>query len=228
MATVPLPSSAGAAVTIAMLLLAGGARADDLQKPARPDHVEGAPAAAPVTATRRGGFTLGVDAGFGAANITGYPNDVKKIGDPHWYTATGVRPTALVEAWVGGAIRDWFTFTLGVTSNFLFATGNNDARSLGGMFHVEAFPLFALGDHLRDLGLRIDAGLGTAMVADPAGTKLVDGSLASIFGGGVFYEGLRAWKTAHGPFLMANYLWSNTVGRPAIFLGWRSVLYTGP
>ena len=84
------------------------------------------------------------------------------------------------------------------------------------------------GGHLRDLGVRFDAGVGTGSVSDRLGTKLVDSSFASIIGGGIFYEGFRARKFAHGPFLMGDYVWADTVRRPAIFLGWRSVLYTGP
>jgi hypothetical protein len=132
------------------------------------------------------------------------------------------------ELWIGGALTDYVNFGLGFTSSMLFATGDNKARLTGGIFRVEAFPLFPLGGPLRDLGVRFDAGLGVGQVTDPSGAALVDSSSASIIGGGIFWEGLRAWKTAHGPMLIANYLWSDTARRPAIFLGWRSVLYTSP
>jgi hypothetical protein len=215
------------------LLASGDARADDA-KPAAPGAetqpaAEAQPAAEPPPKpTRRGGFTFGVDAGVGVASIVGYPNDVSKLGYAKWYSTTGARPAGNLEAWVGGSIMDWFTVSLGFKGSALVATDPNKAWSLGGMFHIEAFPLFWLGGHLRDLGVRFDAGLGTAALADPSGNKLVDGSSASIIGGGLFYEGIRAWKTAHGPFLMGDYVWSDTVRRPAIFLGWRSVLYTKP
>jgi hypothetical protein len=168
----------------------------------------------------------GLDAGVGIASIVGYPNDETKIGYAPFYTATGARPAGLLEAWIGAAITEWFNFGLGFTSSLLFAIGDDRARNLGGLFRVEAFPLFPLGGRWRDLGVRLDAGLGTGTVTDPMGTRLVDSSSASIIGGGVFWEGLRAWKTAHGPMLIGNYLWSDTARRPAIFLGWRSVLYT--
>src|SRR5690349_24020620 len=41
-------------------------------------------------------------------------------------------------------------FGLGFTMSSLFATGDNKARISGGMFRIEAFPLFPLGGRLRD------------------------------------------------------------------------------
>jgi hypothetical protein len=197
------------------MLWAGAARADD------------APSVEPPP-TRRSSFTFGIDLGPGVASIVGYPNDATKIGFARWYTTTGARPAGVLEAWVGGALTDYVTLSLGFKGSRLVGTGSDAAMSLGGIFHIEAYPLFALGGPLRDFGVRIDAGVGTATVTDMSGTKLVDGAAASIIGGGVFYEGLRAWKTAHGPFLMGDYMWSDTVRRPAIFLGWRSAFYAGP
>jgi hypothetical protein len=227
MATVPkrFSAGAGAAAVLAGTLFAGAAGADDVLGPS--GNAGSAPMIATPT-TRRGGFTVGADVGAGVASIVGYPNDVQKIGYAGYYTVTNVRPSVLGELWFGGAFTDWFTFSLGVTGSSLFRTGDDKARSFGGIFHVEAFPLFLLGGPLRDLGVRLDAGLGMATVTDPSGFKLVDSTLASLIGGGIFYEGLRWGKTAHGPFLMGNYVWSDTALRPAIFVGWRSVLYTKP
>jgi hypothetical protein len=184
--------------------------------------------AAPPKPTRRGGFVVGLTAGAGAASLVGYPNDEQKIGYASYYTVTGVRPAGLAQLWIGGAFSDWITFGVGFSGTPIFATGSNQARSSAGMFHIEAFPLFALGGRLRDLGIMLDAGFGTANVTDPTGTKLVDSSSTSLLGGGVFYEGIRTWKIAQGPFLMGNYMWSDTALRPGIFAGWRVSLYTKP
>ena len=73
-----------------------------------------------------------------------------------------------------------------------------------------------------------DAGIGTATVTDAMSTRVVDGSAAALIGGGLFYEAVRTWKIAQGPFLMGNYVWSDTARRPAIFAGWRMSLYTKP
>jgi hypothetical protein len=206
----------GALVALAVLSAPGTARADDatVEPPPKP--------------TRRNSFTFGLDVGLGVASIVGYPNDVNKIGFASYYTTTGARPAGVLEAWIGGAITDWITLSLGFKGSRLVASEGQQASSLGAMFHVEAYPLFALGGHLRDLGVRMDAGLGTASVKDAMGTKVVDGSSTSTIGGGVFYEGIRAWKIGQGPFLMGDYIWSDTARRPAIFLGWRAAFYAGP
>ena len=197
--------------------------------PAPPEAGSAAPAEPPdIPATRRSGFTVGLLAGFGVASIVGYPNDAMKIGYAGYYTATGARPGGQVGLWIGGALTDWFTFGLGFSGGQLLATGSDTARSEAGLFHIEAFPLFPLGGRLRDLGVMLDFGLGIASVTDPAGHKLVDSSSASLVGGGVFYEGIRLWKIAQGPFLMGNYVFSDTALRPGIFAGWRAALYTKP
>jgi hypothetical protein len=224
MATVLMRSSAGV-LALGMMVLAANAQADDTLAPPRDDSAAVAAAKVP---RRRGGFTFGIDAGLGLASIAGYPNDVKEIGYARYYRATGVRSSTVLEGWIGGAFSDLFTFELGLTNSVLLGTGGDTSKSFGGIFRIEAFPLFTFGGHLRDLGVRFDAGVGSGSVSDRLGTKLVDSSFASIFGGGIFYEGFRARKFAHGPFLMGNYLWSDTALRPGIFIGWRSVLYTKP
>jgi len=214
---------------IALLLAPAIAHADEPH--AEPQQLstptqEGA--SPPPQPPRRGGVVVGLAAGLGVASIVGYPNDLRKEGYASWYTATGVRPSALGELWIGNAFSDWFVFGLGFTGSPLFATGSDKARSFGGLFHIEAFPLYRLGGHLRDLGIMLDAGIGTATVTDAMSNKVVDGSAAALLGGGVFYEVVRTWKIGQGPFLMGNYVWSDTALRPAIYAGWRMSLYTKP
>jgi hypothetical protein len=213
MAKAPLRLPALAA--LAALLLARAAAAEEPAAEAMP--------------TRRNGFTIGLDAGPGIASIVGFPNDEKKLGYAHWYTVTGARPALVGEAWIGGAFTDWFIFSLGITASPIFAAqGGNTAKSVAGMFHIEAFPLFPLGGRWRDLGIRFDAGTGAATVSNAQDVKLVDSSAASLIGGGVFYEGVgRTRRFAQGPFLMGNYIWSDTARRPAIFIGWRASFSAG-
>lgn len=217
-----------AAAALAALLFTGAARADSMLGQSGTGQPLDAITAPPAPITLRGGFTVGADLGVGVASIVGYPNDVQKIGYASYYTVTHARPSAVAELWIGGAFTDWFTFAIGGTFSPILAEDGEKARMFGGIFHLEAFPLFPLGGHLREVGIRLDAGIGEAIVTDANQGQLVNSTLASIIGGGIFYEGLRAGKTAHGPFLMANYLWSETALRPAIFIGWRSVLYTSP
>src|SRR4051794_10450520 len=121
MASDPLRLPAAAAVALASLIPARLARADEPPPPApKKDEVAKAATAAAegppkqtYKATRRGGFMVGVDLGFGVGSIVGYPNDVKKIGFASAYTVTGARPASLGEAWIGAALTDWINFGLG-------------------------------------------------------------------------------------------------------------------
>jgi hypothetical protein len=234
MATVLKRLTACSAALVAALS-ARASLADD-PKPAEPAKVAEAeappadPAAAPAETkpTRRNGFTIGVGLGMGVSSIAGFPNDVNKVGYKRWYTETGARPSPLVELWLGGAFTDWFVFSVGMTGSRLLGTGDNSAMAAAGIFHIEAYPLFWLGGRYRDLGIRIDAGAGAANVQDKNDKKLVESSAASLIGGGLFYEGIRFWKVSQGPFLMGNYMWSDTARRPAIFLGWRAAITAGP
>ncbi|APR84723.1 Hypothetical protein A7982_10072 [Minicystis rosea] len=240
MATVSLRLLGSSAVALMTLLVPSAAFADDPQADAKAKVAAGAPAgevakAEPdpnawmtAPATRRSGFMVGAATGFGLGSIVGFPNDVKKIGYAPYYTATGARPTTMLEVWLGGALADWINFGLGFTSSMVLATGDNKARSGGGLFHIELFPLFYVSDRLRDLGIVLDVGAGVATITSPKDQKLVDSSAASLIGGGVIWEPLKVWRFRGGPFLMGNYMWSDTARRPAIFMGFRMNLYSGP
>ena len=179
----------------------------------------------------RGGFAMGLSLGFGLGSIAGYPNDVTKIGYARNYTVTGLRPSGGGGLWLGGALTDWFTFGVGVQGGRLLATGTNKTSVGGLIFHMEGYPLFSLGGRWRDVGVMLDAGTGTVSVTPESpsnAAKLVDSGSASLVGGGVFWEIGRLWLLRGGPFVSADYYWSESVRRPAIFLGWRTALYTSP
>lgn len=206
---------------LAVLLHAGVSAAGE-PAPAEPDAWQSAPV------TRRGGFLLGAALGFGAASVVGFPNDVTKIGYAPYYHATGVCPALTPEVWLGGALTDWLNFGIGFTGSWLFGASAGTARSLAGMFHIEVFPLFYVNDELRDVGVILDFGGGTASLDDDKGEALVDGSAASLVGAGLLWEPLRLPRMRGGPFVMGNYVWSETARRPAFFAGWRMSLYTKP
>src|SRR5262245_35763926 len=86
--------------------------------------------------TRRGGFTLGLLAGFGVASVVGFPNDAKKINRARYYTETGTRPASTGALWLGGALTDWFTFGIGFGSGGMFATGDYSVTTGGLIFHL--------------------------------------------------------------------------------------------
>ena len=44
----------------------------------------------------------------------------------------------------------------------------------------------------------------------------------------IFWEGLSVWKLRGGPFVGGHYLFSETVRRPLLLVGFRTTLTTGP
>ncbi len=211
---------AGAAFAIASFAFASTARAD--LKPKEEWEVP--------PNTRRGGFMIGAELGTGIASVAGFPDDPKKIGFQSYYTETGVRPSTWFNLWIGGAFNDWLNFAIGFAGSPMFATYQGERVTASALdFHLEGFPLFPFSrGHLRDLGLFLDAGTGPVTVKPKTGdTALIEGGAASLIGVGVFYEGLRAWRLGNGPFLAVNYMFSESVRRPAVFLGWRTALYAG-
>jgi hypothetical protein len=201
--------------------------------PRMPDHASGGFTPGPLPPweteprTRRSGFMVGTMLGFGVSSIAGFPNDVTEINLASYYTVTGVRPTSAFSLWLGAALSDWLNFGVGFSGGGMFATGENQATAGGLIFHLEAFPFFPLGGRWRDLGVIFDAGTGSASVAPKNDTtdKLVDSGSASSLGLGAFYDGVRFWRFGSGPALFGNYMWSDSVRRPAIFLGWRMAFY---
>jgi hypothetical protein len=176
----------------------------------------------------RSGFVVGLSIGTGVAAFSGYPNDSRKIGLASHYTETGASIGSVGALWFGGALSEWFTFGLGFTGGSMPLLTDQKASSGGLIFHMEAYPMFTLGKRWRDLGVMFDAGTGSATVTPKdSDKKLIDGGSASLIGGGPFYEGFKLWKLKGGPFVVGNYMWSDSVRRPALFFGWRPSLYTG-
>ncbi|HVY44827.1 MAG TPA: hypothetical protein VHB21_03070, partial [Minicystis sp.] len=205
---------------LATLALAGAARAD-VQTSEQWDTPR---------ATRRSGFSVGGELGAGVLSIAGFPNDPKKIGYQSYYTETGVRPGTWLALWLGGAFNDWLSFGVGFGASSMFATDQGEKVTCAALlFHVEGFPFEPFtGGHLRDLGLALDAGTGPVNVDDRTGkTPLVEGGAASLVGATVFYEGIRFWRVGSGPFMAANYMFSDSARRPAFFIGYRAALYAG-
>jgi hypothetical protein len=118
-----------------------------------------------VVATRRSDFTIGGTLGLLAGSAYGYPNEVDAIDDPAYVADTGVGLGTSFDVWLGGALRDWFTFGVGITGCGFEGAG----KQLGGggfVFRLEAFPFFAEGGKLEDVALFASLGLGSAVIED--------------------------------------------------------------
>jgi hypothetical protein len=179
-------------------------------------------------ATRRSGFVAGVSGGLSFGTVIGYPNDFSKWDQSAYRSATsGVGSGG--SFFLGGALTDWFVFSVGFGGNN-FGGSNNYSSGWAVLFHTEAFPLFSLGDAYRDIGVFADIGTGMATIkrrSDDAEFSS-SGSL-SIGGVGAFWEPWRVLgHLAFGPYLSGTFQQSDSVTRAFGSLGVRGVFYGGP
>lgn len=176
-------------------------------------------------AERRSGFAAGFNLGFGLGSASGYPNEISKIDDPDYESSTGAAFGSTWSLWAGGALRDWFTFGLGLMA---FGAASKDIEAGGSAFilHIETFPLWSLGGRLRDVSVYTNLGAGS--MALTGGPEKADGGLMSVLGGGVGYELWRPGSFAIGPVLEGSYLYSQSGEAFGVFAGIRSSFYGGP
>jgi len=183
-------------------------------------------------AERRSDFVLGFSPGLVLGGASGYPNEIDKIDQPAWKASSGFAAGFGFEAWLGGALTDWFTF--GVGGGYFGGNGSGGNTS-GGAFliRVETFPLYKLGGSLRDLAVFANFGAG---VLNLKGDDRGDGKerakgesgLASVGGAGLAYELIRAKHLAIAP--TAEYLLfaSEALHAHQALIGARVVFYGGP
>lgn len=175
----------------------------------------------------RGGFAMGLSIGGGVGAANGFPNDAKKIGRAAYYTESGLGFTSASSFWLGGALADWLTFGIGVGYSMIL---NGETRSTTPLmqFHTDVYPLYMFGGPLRDLGAVFEVGLGFPQTIDIETEEvLIDGTSSFVMAGAV-WEGIKAWKLRFGPMVAGHYMWSETLRRPALILGFRGTLYTSP
>jgi hypothetical protein len=183
-----------------------------------------------VPSTRRGGFMIGAFYGAGLASSAGYPNDQNFIGDPDYYSASGLMLGSGGSGFLMGALTDYLSF------GFWFgaATFNNPTwHSIGegGGLRLELFPLFGLGGVLRDLGAFTQVGIGGTELVYRDKPGVSSDGVGSSLGAGVFYE-LRLTKAgrghlALGPSLEYDTVFSQAIERHGALLGARMVWYLG-
>jgi hypothetical protein len=204
------------------------------------DLTEEAPAPEPATdeeqgtwldapSERRCGFSVGLAGGGHLGHSVGYPNDALKIGRDEFETDTGVAGGGGGVLWVGIAVTDWIAFGVGFGGGSLFSSDHR--TGFGGLvFHLDAFPAFGAGGAWRDLGLSLQAGVGSTSTTptEDEENKLIDSGGASRFGVTLFYEGIRFWKISTGPYAGYDMTWSQSAFQPLAALGWRTAFYAGP
>ncbi len=177
-------------------------------------------------AQRRSGFAIGADIGLGLGNANGYPNDAVKLNDPRYEADTGFAAGGIGRAWLGGTIRDWFSFGLGY--EMLSMKGNGTTAS-GRAFILrpELYPLWSLGGAYRDLGVYANFGLGW-LTASKASHQVADGGSLGVAGFGLFHESIRVYHLGIGPTVGCELYFSETMTATVAQLGLRVSFTSGP
>ena len=150
---------------------------------------------------------------------------LSKQNNPLYESSTSAAFGTSSSLWLGGALRDWFTFGLSLTS--VGATsGNMKARERAFILHIEAFPFWSLGGRWRDVAAFTELGAGGMTLE--GGPEKAEGGLLSTLGFGLSYELFRWGHFALGPTLASNYLYSDSMEAFGVFAGVRTSFYGGP
>ncbi len=177
-------------------------------------------------ATRRSNVVLGLRLAPALGWARGYPNEASKIDDPAYLSNTHTALGSDYGFWIGGALRDWFTFALGAEG---IGIKRKTLRDSGTAFtlRTEIYPAWTLGCAWRDLGVAFDFGIG-GMKMDRNGVPSADGGAVGLAGVEVFHESLRAGGFGLGPALGYRQVFSQSLTANVMYLGLRVAFYTGP
>jgi hypothetical protein len=185
----------------------------------------------PAARQYRSGVVVGLAFGGGLAGASGYPNNALQIGDPAFYSASGMMAGTNGSVFVLGALSDY------VSVGFFFSHAsfrNGDWRSASdrGGFRLELFPLVSLVPALQGLGALAQVGVGGGSLSAVApGLPGADGT-QSFAAAGVLYE----WAFAHvlgghfgaGPTLEYDAIWTPSFEQHGLVASLRFVFYGGP
>lgn len=177
-------------------------------------------------AQRRSGFAVGVEGGLALGTADGYPNDAVKLNDPRYEADTGIAAGPVGRAWLGGTIRDWFSFGLGLETLELHGNGLT-ASGMGFILRPELYPLWSLGGAYRDLGAFANFGMGW-MKTREGSAVVADGGSLGLVGFGLFHETIRWHHFGIGPTVGCSLYFSETLTSTFAQLGLRVAFTSGP
>jgi len=180
---------------------------------------------------RRSGLVVGLTSGLSVVSASGFPNSATQMGDPHYYSASGVVRGSSTNLLIMGALADYLNFGFWAGGG----TGENDdwkITSGGGGVRAEVFPLFYLVPTLRDLGAFGQFGVGSAKMDAKHGQAHGGDGVQSYIGTGAFYEFrlFNPWGTHFtlAPSLEYQAVFSQPFEQHGVVVGIRVALYGGP
>ncbi len=180
---------------------------------------------------RRAGVVVGVNASFGLAGSSGYPNSATKIDNPAFYSSSDLMTGGGASLFVMGALADYVSFGLWFGSS-TFQSADWRSTGFGIGFRVEAFPLYTLVPQLADLGVFTQLGLGSTTLRTklPGNYPSADGA-QSYLAAGLFYEAftpkLFGGHLAVGPSAQYDVITARSIERHGAVAGLRVVFYGG-
>lgn len=217
------------AVLGAALTVSGGASAET--QTGSPSSVDGGPQGAnrPAPHARRNGAVLGLVGGIAFGSSSGYPNDVKLLGNPSFYSKSPVLVGYSTSLMLLGALSDYVNFgPVFTTANFDTPEWRSTGWGLG--FRGEVFPFVELFPTLADTAVFAQAGFGRTELRAKGNYPSAEGS-QSLLGLGVHHE-FRLGELGGGHFALGPELeWSlvdaSTASRSWVTAGARLVWYGG-
>lgn len=197
-------------------------------RPALADKDEAESSYDPGKAERRSDVAIGLLVGGTAGAVSGYPNELTKIDDPKYEANTGFGGGTAGGLWLGGALRDWFVFGVGLAVGGVSGNGYKSSGTAF-VFHLEGYPLFSQGGAWKDVGLIGEFGAGSRTITQGATTTVAEGGLLSIATFGAVYEGIHLGShVSLGPLIQVTYQASQSLSATFGTLGLRASFYGGP
>jgi|CZKU01.1.fsa_nt_gi hypothetical protein len=180
----------------------------------------------------RNGIVLGLALGGGVFGASGYPNASSQIGDPRFYSASGLMGGTSSSILLMGAISDYVNFGFWLGGN----SSTNDhwqAAAGGGGIRVEIFPFVRLYPNLNGLAFFGSFGVGSGSLKSKEPDPVAEASgVQSYAGAGTFVEfpfgHVLGGHFAIGPSLEYDAVWSQPFERHGAVFNVRFVLYGGP
>lgn len=214
------------AVVVATSLPAVEARAQS--NAGSPSSVDGG-ANRPAPHRYRNGAVLGAVGGLAFAGSSGYPNDVKLLGNPDFYSRSPLLVGYSTSLFVLGALSDYVNFgPVFTTANFESADWKSTGFGLG--FRGEFFPLVDLLPSLANTAVFAQVGFGKTELRAKGDYPTAEGS-QTLVGLGLHHElrlgDLLGGHAALGPELEWNLIDSKTASRNWVTTGLRVVWYGG-